>query len=297
MFRAQDLVPLVPDAHPRGAFAVSKVARDTFARQRPEAAWPTVMPTELAALDVMAATAVAGHAGGTDRLASARAGFEADYVSMASFGAGPTPATGVPPMVPAARALARASGHPLERPVFNVDMPSAQYVSVGATEIPVHEVASALRSLVAPVVPTSVSGGFVSRAPIAGGPLPSIAPPPAPEPIRAASDARAQAPLGSPDFPLPDWFEAAAKKLLAGDRAEDKFGLPELTLIQSVSSQPAQRIAAKEVGETAPAAPPVPGASAKDSKKEDIEQIARDVYDEIRRMLDAALLRSGELCP
>src|SRR5262249_9131587 len=197
---------------------------------------------------VMAASAVAAEGAGTDRLASARASFEADYLSVGSFGAGAEPTPSVPPMVPAARALARASGHALERPVFNVDMPSAPGVAIGQTALPAHEVASALRMLVAPVAPPSVSGGFVGRAPIAGGQLPTVAPPPAPEPVRTGSDVRQAAPAagGSPDFPLPDWFWAAARTLLAGDRAADRFGIPELTLIQSVSSQPAQRIAAKE---------------------------------------------------
>jgi hypothetical protein len=150
--------------------------------------------------------------------------------------------------------------------------------------------------MVAPVAPTSVSGGFVGRAPISGGQLTALQAPAAPEPVRTGTDTRPPPTGGSPDFPLPDWFEAAAKKLLGGDRSDDKFGIPELTMIQSVSSQPSQRIAAKEVGETAPAAPAA-GGSAKQQKKDDIEQIAREVYAELCRMNDAHLLRSGKQCP
>jgi hypothetical protein len=296
-FRAPELRPLLPDVQARGAFMVPKLARDTLARQQPEAAWPAAQPMELAALDMMAANAVAAEGGGSERLASARASFEADYVS---YGADPVRAGGLPPMVPAARALARASGHSLERPVFNVDMPSAPVVSVGGTEIAVHEVASALRTMVAPVMPTSVSGGFVGRAPIAGGSLPSQAPP-SPEPIRGAPPAAAEAKpqLGSPDFPIPDWFEEAAKKLFGGDKGDDRFGIPELTLIQSAASS-GQRIAAKGAAESsaAPAAAPAAqSAGGKREKKDDVEQLAREIYAEIRRLIDAARIRSGDTCP
>ena len=91
----------------------------------------------------------------------------------------------------------------------------------------------------------------------------------------------------------------AAKKLFGGDKGDDRFGIPELTLIQSAASS-GQRIAAKGAAESsaAPAAAPATqAAGGKREKKDDVEQLAREIYAEIRRLIDAARIRSGDTCP
>src|SRR5262249_59322687 len=55
-----DRPSLVPGAAPRGAFLLPRVARELLAQGAPGTAAPSVQPLELAALDVMAAGAVAG---------------------------------------------------------------------------------------------------------------------------------------------------------------------------------------------------------------------------------------------
>jgi hypothetical protein len=115
----------------------------------------------------------------------------------------------------------------------------------------------------------------------------------APELVKTGSEAR---PSGS-DFQIPDWFEAAARKMLADKSgADDRMGLPELTLIGAAATSSTTRLAASTGDTPAPTpstAAAAPGGSGGDGD-EDIEDLAREVYDEICRLQEAARLRSGD---
>jgi hypothetical protein len=169
------------------------------------------------------------------------------------------------------------------------------------------DVGEALRSLVAPqpavLAPGAVSGGFGGRPPQPSYFPQSVAPsgevvrtgaPQAAQP--APSAATASGYRATSDFEIPAWFETAARKMLAEQgQSEDRFGLPELTLIGAAATSSTTRLAAAEEGGGAAPAPEAPSGGGEQKKKENIEEIAREVYSEIRRLIAAQRLRSGDL--
>src|SRR5262249_8433213 len=100
------------------------------------------------------------------------------------------------------------------------------------------------------------------------------------------------------DFQVPEWFEAAARKMLAERGGDQGLGLPELTLIGAAASSSTTRLAAKSVGEAAAAstitstAAPGPAPSAKE--EDDIEDLAHEIWEEIQRLKEWARKRNGE---
>jgi hypothetical protein len=173
------------------------------------------------------------------------------------------------------------------------------YADVG----PLHLVSSshageALREYVAPAESAPASPtpkGAVLRAPTAQPPLVETGM--TAEQQRdnadqiAAKVARARA---QGKVELPSWFEAAARKM-AGERssADDGISLAELTLI---SGAPARHVAASPRSEASGggAAPTDAPSGSQDKATPDVEKIARDVYEEIMRMVEIARERNGE---
>ncbi len=101
----------------------------------------------------------------------------------------------------------------------------------------------------------------------------------------------------SGDFQIPDWFEAAARKMLAEKGgADERMGLPELTLIGAAATSATTRLAAS-TGETpapAPSSASIASGAAGEKDDEDLEDMAREIYDQIRRLQEVARLRSGD---
>src|SRR5205814_1447297 len=142
-----------------------------------------------------------------------------------------------------AMALAASSGVPTYvRPAFQLGgmLAPAAFSLPPSSDVVPFDVGAALQSLVAPQPPVSAPGSVATSF---GAPRPAPAPSyvAASQPAAAASVA-SQAPAqevvrtasapGVGDFQIPDWFEAAAKKMLAErGQSDDRFGLPELTLI------------------------------------------------------------------
>jgi hypothetical protein len=111
----------------------------------------------------------------------------------------------------------------------------------------------------------------------------------------AAAPTTSSAPVAG-DFKLPDWFEELAKKMLAAPA--DGLGLPELTLVSAVSGQQ-QRLAASPRA-AAPAAPTQATARSTSAPEggandENVELLAREIYDEVRRLFEVARERNGDL--
>jgi hypothetical protein len=175
----------------------------------------------------------------------------------------------------------------------------------GADVIP-SDVGAALRALVAPIAPSiapahSVSSSFAGRA----AATPAFFSQPAAHPI-AARDSSAMTELVRPSgesrgssggFEIPEWFEAAARKMLADKGgSDDRLGLPELTLIGAAAQSSTTRLAAdKGEGVSALKASATTGSSGGDDKaKEDLYDLAVEIYDEICRLNDIARQRSGE---
>jgi hypothetical protein len=333
--QAPDLAPLVPGASPRGAFLLPRVARELLsARPAPDAPPASIQPLELAALDVMAAGVVAGTDTAPEApVRAARAALGDDLVLAAPWlGEGRE----LPPSVRAARAMAiAASGGAPGRVAFQLGSfvaPGAAGSAAPTTDVAPREAGWALQSLVAPppvapapvIAPThAVSSSFTGRQPAppvfvtpataasassatsaaaqqpashrpSGYALPQTAP----ELIRTGSDTRG-APASSGDFQIPDWFEAAARRMLAEKSgADDRMGLPELTLIGAAATSATTRLAADTGDQAAPAPPSslaqAPGGGGSEGDDEDLEDMAREIWDEICRLQDVAKLRSGE---
>jgi hypothetical protein len=168
------------------------------------------------------------------------------------------------------------------------------------------DVGAALRALVAPTAPTlaaanSVSSSFSGRAPVAAPFLGPTAPHPSAardtaamsEVVRTSSEPRSS----GGGFEIPEWFEAAARKMMADKGgSDDRLGLPELTLIGAAAQSSTTRLAAdKGEGVSSLAATATAGSGGGDDKaKEDLYDLAREIYDEISRLSDIARQRSGE---
>jgi len=313
---APDLTPLVPGASPRGAFLMPRVARDLL----PPPGLPVgethgaAQPMELAALDLMAAGAVAGADNAWDApVAAARAAYARDIDFTYTAGPGGDEAESIP-SVRAARALAYAyaasSGTaPWVRApsqLAGLSAPAATPPAPAQSDVVPHDVGESLRSLVAPppavLAPGSVSTTFGGRPQQVTFPPPISAP--SSEVVRtgarqasAPSSGTASGYRPTSDFDIPSWFEAAAKKMLAEQgHSEDRFGLPELTLIGAAATSSVTRLAASEEGGSGASAAAAGGGGGGDQKKKDnIEEIAREVYSEIRRIMQAQRLRSGDL--
>jgi hypothetical protein len=93
---------------------------------------------------------------------------------------------------------------------------------------------------------------------------------------------------------IPAWFEAAARRHLADTSGSgDGITLAEMTL---VTAAPPQQVAARTVSiDAVPTPPPSPaGAQEGALPPPDVEQIAREVYAQIIRMIEVARERSGD---
>ncbi len=327
---APDLTPLVPSASPRGAFLMSRMAREHLP-QRPmaaseggEGAYHAAgsFPMELAALDVMAAGAVAGSDAAPEApVGAARAAYTAQARELGGFTYAAQPALDARemPSVRAARAMAYAaasgSGDTSMRPTFQLGgmtLPTPFMLPADGGEAVPYDIGAALRSLVAPppapsTAPGSVATTFSARPQgqsgssyVAASPVSSSAPAASgyhvpsgsPEVVRTSSESSRSS--GS-DFQIPDWFEAAARKMLADKGGnDDRLGLPELTLISAAANSTSTRLAAHD---TAPPAAPAPGAGGAraegGSKKDNVDELAREVYNQLLGLIDAENLRRG----
>jgi hypothetical protein len=365
--RAASLAPaltfLSGGVTPRGIFLMPQAAAEAIALRRGESQ-PAVAPLEMAALDVLAAGAVAGSgAGQTVAVDVARAMFEGDLV-LPSWAEPPPSYT--TPAVRAARALAAAAGGaaaqtlpvgpatqtPAHTPIdasqaTAPDMPAAAprvLSRAAAAPIPTYAApddraarsrapfaGAALAAASAAPAASSASpaarveggdralraAGESLRSIIAPSMVPSIATTeptlsaraasaPSTEMVRTGDTSPAGLPspaqtAGAPsDFKLPEWFEELAKKMMSSAGAPDgPLGLPELTLVTALTAVPGQRLAAAErrIAASPPASAPKGGTDKKGGalKDEDIDQLARDIYDEIRRMFEVERERSGDL--
>lgn len=137
--------------------------------------------------------------------------------------------------------------------------------------------------------------GAVLRAPTAAQPLvqtgtsqPRSSSAAAKEMIRAAQMKRA---TGSPD--IPPWFEEAARRMFEGN-AGDGISLAEMTL---VTAAPARHVAASPKTASASSQPPEAQGGSETGANEptaDVEQLAREVYAEICRLIEVARERNGD---
>jgi len=312
---AADLTPLVPGAMPRGAFLLPRVARELLSGRAPGEAPYSVLPMELAALDVLAAGAVASSDGSSDTpVGAARQAFGDDLTLAAHWGAASTPeAREASPLVRAARAMALAAASVVPGGGVTGGMPgfSGGFVMPGVagstptTDVVPRDVGLALQALVAPSAPTpqvapahSVSSSFAGRQVARPAFLPSTSPqatsaPAAAELVKTgASESGRSAGAG---FEIPDWFEAAARKMLADKSgADDRLGLPELTLIGAAATSSTTRLAAdKGEGVSSLKATASAGGGGDEKGKDDVHDLAREIFEEIRRLQEAAHLRSG----
>ena len=100
---------------------------------------------------------------------------------------------------------------------------------------------------------------------------------------------------GGGEVEIPNWFEAAARKMLEERSGNsDGISLAELTL---VTAAPPAQIAASTRGvpSSAPANPnPSSGNQATGSQQIDVEKVANEVYKQILVLMDAARGRNGE---
>ncbi len=177
------------------------------------------------------------------------------------------------------------------------------------------EVGSALQSLVSPrsaepaapthAAPVSIASSFAGQAPTQH----YVAPPPTTEVVKTGQDRKSSGSGsgsgsgggGANDFQIPDWFEAAAKRMMA-DRGsgDNSFGLPELTLIHAAASNSGTRLAASEAKASSQVAAPTAapskggGGGGGGSKKEDMERLAREVYEHIMLLHEIDALRKGD---
>jgi hypothetical protein len=298
----------LPEPSPRGAFLNPRVAMEHLRTQpqqpgAPEGSGPQPLrTTEMAALDVLAAQAIAGneeigsHVSGS-ALVEARAALGEDFVYAGNWAwSSPRSIEGeeqleAAPVIKAARALARMAA----RGMPHVELPGAE-----ASASPVAARAgAALQSWVTPGVSSSSSSSASSRGgystPASGGYVRTSTS----GASSAASTSSAIAGLGGPgsDFQVPDWFESAARKLLADKGSDSSFGVPELLLINAAASSPA-RIAAAAAQDSAPAATHGGGGGGGggggDKKEEEIEELALEVYGEICRLIEAHRERGGD---
>jgi hypothetical protein len=226
--------------------------------------------------------------------ASASGGASANTSFGASFGAsfGPSglPVTGAP-----SRGAAVA-GAEMPRP----ERPELQAVAARAGE--------SLQSFVAPgAAPEATaaerasgtaarSPGAVRRAPTAAQPLVTAQSrantAAVQEMIRSARQKRAAG-----DNSIPPWFEEAARRMFQEGSDGGGVTLAEMTL---VTSAPARLVAASPKSASGSAASATPSNSAGGGESHDaeptanVEQIAREVYGEICRMIESARNRNGD---
>jgi hypothetical protein len=99
---------------------------------------------------------------------------------------------------------------------------------------------------------------------------------------------------GGGEAEIPAWFEAAARKML-DDRSgvSEGISLAELTL---VAAAPSNQIAASARGASSSSSSPATTSSKQTAAAApvDIDQLARDVYQQIIELMDAARSRNGE---
>jgi hypothetical protein len=282
----------LPEPTPRGAFLYSQPAMARL-RQMPgvpgaeaDVGQHAATPHQLAAIDVLAAAAVAGDESvgssmSSSALESARESLGDDFVYAGSWTwQQPVLEDGgdfaSAPVVRAARALARMASRNL--PIVEPSAPApastiASYVS--SSQSPASR---------APSTSTMVQSGRAAT-PSSGASTTS-----------SSSPGVAGLAAGAGDFQVPDWFEAAARKLLQEKGSDDSFGIPELTLIQAASASP-MRIAAAEARDSAPTAAAGGGGggggSSDQKKSEDVEELALEVYKEFCRLVEANRERNG----
>jgi hypothetical protein len=99
--------------------------------------------------------------------------------------------------------------------------------------------------------------------------------------------------FGGGEVEIPEWFEAAARKMFEERGEIEGMSLAELTL---VASTPPQQIAAA-ARESSPAPAPkqaAPGESGEASQKVDVNKLAAEVCSAVKKMLESAQMRNGE---
>ncbi|HTR49773.1 MAG TPA: hypothetical protein VMJ10_03635, partial [Kofleriaceae bacterium] len=141
----------------------------------------------------------------------------------------------------------------------------------------------------APTAPVAATSASSSRERSVGAVL--RAPTATPELVQTG---RSAGRFGGGETEIPAWFEAAAKRMFAEQRAPETFALTELTL---VASAPSTQIAASS--RAAPSAvpqTPSPGTSASTQAPQqiDIEKTANEVYRQILVLMEATSARNGE---
>jgi hypothetical protein len=81
---------------------------------------------------------------------------------------------------------------------------------------------------------------------------------------------------------------------------DERFSLPELTLINAIASSPSTRMAAKGATEGVGGGAPAPAAAtpggADEKKANEIDEMAEKVWEELRRRIEAARERNGDVC-
>lgn len=99
--------------------------------------------------------------------------------------------------------------------------------------------------------------------------------------------------FGGGEVEIPEWFEAAARKMFEERGEIEGMSLAELTL---VASTPPQQIAAS-TRETPSAVPPKqasPDGKGDKGQKVDIEKVASEVYRAVMQLMESARMRNGE---
>jgi hypothetical protein len=109
--------------------------------------------------------------------------------------------------------------------------------------------------------------------------------------IRSAQQKRS-----SGDNSIPAWFEEAARRMFQEGSDGGGISLAEMTL---VTAAPARLVAASPKSASSGASSPSPGATGGSESHDaeptaNVEQIARDVYAEICRMIEFARNRNGD---
>jgi len=230
-----------------------------------------------------------------------------------------------PPSVRAARAMAlAASGGRPGRAAFQL----GGFVAPGTagaptTDVAAREVGWALQSLVAPApaapAPVTLTPTHATSSSFAGRPPPQPAfvtpatapaaaaqaqaqargysvPKSAPELVKTGAEAASSGARGSADFQIPDWFEAAARKMLAekSGGGDDRLGLPELTLIGAAATSSTTRLAADKGDTPTPAPSSAPTGESGGKDDEDLDDLAHEIWDHIRRLHEVARQRRGQ---
>lgn len=152
-----------------------------------------------------------------------------------------------------------------------------------------------LQSVVAPAERSAAASSNAAAASGAGYAAPASTPLVETGSAGATLARALQAARQDTSLEIPDWFEAAAKKVFAESGAEaDGVSVAEMTLVQTAPSH--QLAARREDGASVASVATRPSLSGGDGEQvsPDVDKLAREIYEEIRLMIDVARERSGD---